>query len=59
MMSLLAEKASKKRPVRIICAWTCLRCFVLVHWLISESVGWFAKYRSLLTVGEGGVGRLE
>ena len=49
-MSLPAEKGSKKRPVRSIWAWTCFSCFVLLHWLISDSI----EYRSLLTVGESG-----
>ncbi len=55
-MSLLAEKGLKKRPERSIWAWTCFSCVVLVHWLISESIGWFVKDRSLWTVGGEGFG---
>ena len=51
-MSLPAEKEQKNRPVWSIWAWTCFSCFVLLHWLINDSIG----YRSLLTVGESGYG---
>lgn len=52
MISLLDEKGSKKSPIRSIWAWICLSCLEFEQLSMSESVGWFSKYRPLLTVME-------